>query len=45
MMVKMIENLKISIKGIHIRFEDTITQDFGKFSCGVCLESIEIYSK
>ncbi|KAL4496109.1 hypothetical protein ABPG72_015531 [Tetrahymena utriculariae] len=39
--MKIVENLQITIRNIHVRFEDTITK---KYSWGFCLDKIEIYT-
>ncbi len=39
--MKIIDNLQITIKNIHVRFEDTINN---KYSWGFCLDKIEIYT-
>ncbi|KAL4498677.1 hypothetical protein ABPG73_003474, partial [Tetrahymena malaccensis] len=37
--MKIVDNLQITIRNIHVRFEDTITK---KYSWGFCLDKIEI---
>lgn len=39
--MKIVDNLQITIKNIHVRFEDTITNNY---SWGFCLDKIEIYT-
>ena len=41
MLVKIIDNMQVTIKNIHIRFQDQISE---KFSCGVTLEELKIYT-
>ena len=42
--MKILENLKVSIKDIHIRFEDQLNDKFGQYSFGITLQAIEIFS-
>ncbi|KAL4505257.1 hypothetical protein ABPG72_016324 [Tetrahymena utriculariae] len=38
---KIVDNLQVTIKNIHVRFEDTITK---KYSWGFCLDKIETFT-
>jgi len=41
MIVKIIDNIHVIVKDIHIRFEDEITQ---KYSFGITLEELKIFT-
>ena len=41
MVVKIIDNIQITVKNIHVRFEDDISQ---KYSFGFTLEELNIYT-
>lgn len=41
MMVKILDNIQVTIKDIHVRYEDEITQ---KYSFGVTLEELRVYT-
>lgn len=41
MVVKIIDNIQVTVRDIHIRFEDNITN---KYSFGVTLEELKIYT-
>ncbi len=41
MVVKIIDNIQVTVKDIHIRFEDEITK---KYSFGVTLEELKIFT-
>ncbi|EAR90561.2 PH domain protein (macronuclear) [Tetrahymena thermophila SB210] len=39
--MKIVDNLQITIRNIHVRFEDTLTK---RYSWGFCLDKLEIYT-
>lgn len=41
MVTKIIDNLQVTIKNIHIRYEDEITK---KYAFGVTLEKLEMFT-
>lgn len=48
MIVKIIDNLQVTVKDIHVRFEDDITNEYQlnkcRYSFGVTLEELKIYT-
>ena len=41
MVVRIIDNIQVTVKDIHIRYEDEITK---KYSFGVTLEEVKIFT-
>lgn len=39
--MKIVDNLQITIRNIHVRFEDTINK---RYSWGFCLDKLEVYT-
>ncbi|KNC49059.1 vacuolar protein sorting-associated protein 13C [Thecamonas trahens ATCC 50062] len=41
---KVVDNIQVSIRNIHIRYEDDVTNPDAPFACGITLENLSAYS-
>mmetsp|Transcript_7156 Transcript_7156/g.21912 ORF Transcript_7156/g.21912 Transcript_7156/m.21912 type:complete len:1096 (-) Transcript_7156:295-3582(-) len=39
---KLVDNFTISVKNVHVRYEDSLTNQHNRFACGLVLDSIEL---